>query len=177
MNAPIDLRELLLPLDWSNEQLETEARRVFFDDLAKCPPVTPVCTWLESKTLLIPPTEGAFRKIFGQSEGWTSYHHHKTGVLCPNRMKRARWIRPVLEMKVPKTNVYVNRHSMGPRNYSSSATGKRNRIFVTVGTGLLYFVSLVYTDYGLALSTAFEPDGQWLRRMLKKDGTAQLGPK
>jgi hypothetical protein len=104
------------------------------------------------------------------------YAHRKTGNLCPKRMRRAPWIRPVLEMKVLKTKVYVNRHSMQPREYGPAATGKRNRIFVTTGSDLLYFISLVYTEHGLALATAFEPDGQWLRQTLKSHGTSLLGP-
>lgn len=91
-------------------------------------------------------------------------------------MRRAQWIRPVLEMRVPKTRIYVNSHSMKPREHGSKARAEKKRLFIATGRGLLYFISLVYLDRGLALSTAFEPDGQWLREMLKKHGTQLLGP-
>ena len=45
------------------------------------------------------------------------------------------------------------------------ATLEKKRIFVTLDKGLSYFISLVYTEHGLALGTAFRPDGEWLRKM------------
>jgi hypothetical protein len=38
----------------------------------------------------------------------------------------------------------------------------------------IYFISLVYTEHGLALGTAFVPDGEWLRKM--KVQSTLLGP-
>ena len=176
MSTPIELHPLLLPADWTDEQFEAEARRIYFNDLVPNPHETPTCTWLEKKGLIISNSEGAFRKIFGKTEGWAGFSHKQTGELCRERMRRAPWIRPVLEMRVAKTKVYVNRHSMGPRDYNTTKVGKRNRIFITTGKELLYFISLVYTEHGLALATAFEPDGEWLRKKLKQDGTTLLGP-
>jgi hypothetical protein len=176
VSAAVELKSLLLPGDWPLAQLEAEARRIYFDDLVPNPPETPFCAWLERRGLIVANSEGGFQKIFGETTGWAGYAHRKTGRLCPERMRRAPWIRPVLEMKVPKTKIYVNRHSMQPREYGPAATGKRNRIFVTTGSDLLYFISLVYTEHGLALATAFEPDGQWLRETLKSHGTVLLGP-
>ena len=92
------------------------------------------------------------------------------------RLRRVRWIRPVLELRVPKTKIYVNSHSMKPREHGPRAHVEKKRLFITTGTGLLYFISLVYIEHGLALGTAFEPDGRWLREMLKKHGTVQLSP-
>jgi len=172
----VDLRTLLLPADWTPQQLEREARRVYFEDLVAHPPQTPDFPWLEKRTLIIAGTEGGFQKIFGETEGWASYSHRKTGRLDAERMQRVHWIRPVLEMRVPKTKIYVNHHSMKPRQHRLSVPGEKKRLFVTTGTGFLYFISLVYTEHALALGTAFEPDGQWLREMLKKPGTMLLGP-
>ncbi|MGA2871428.1 MAG: hypothetical protein ABSF34_19980, partial [Verrucomicrobiota bacterium] len=50
--TPVDLNTLLLPADWTPEQLETEARRIYFHDLAANPPVTPDFPWLEKRTLI-----------------------------------------------------------------------------------------------------------------------------
>lgn len=47
-------------------------------------------------------------------------------------------------------------------------------MFITIGKGLSYFLSLVYTQYGLALGTAFPPDGEWLRKM--QSSSTLLGP-
>ena len=176
MSEPPDLRTLLLPAEWTPGQLEAEARRVYFEDLVPNPPQTPNFPWLERRTLIIAGTDGGFQKIFGESVGWAGYSHRKTGRLDRGRLRRARWIRPVLEMRVPKTKIYVNSHSLKPREYGPRARVERKRLFITTGTGLLYFISLVYTEHGLALSTAFEPDGEWLRDMLKRHGTALLGP-
>ena len=180
MSAPVDLKSLQLPavddFAWTMDQLEMEARRIYFEDLVPNPPETPACAWLDRRGLIIPNSEGGFQKIFGETTGWAGYAHRKTGRLSEERMRRAPWIRPVLEMKVPKTMIYVNRHSMQPREYGPATTGKRNRIFVTTGSNLLYFISLVYTEHGLALATAFEPDGQWLRKTLKEQGATLLGP-
>ena len=172
----MDLKTLLLPADWSPEQLEVEARQVYFQDLVPKPPQTPDFPWLEKRTLIIAGTEGGFQKIFGKSAGWAGYSHRKTGELDVGRLRRVLWIRPVLEMRVPKTKIYVNSHSMKPREHGPRAHLEKKRLFITTGTGLLYFISLVYIEHGLALSTAFEPDGQWLREMLKKHGTVQLSP-
>lgn len=165
----------MLPVDWTPEQLEAEARRIYFEDLLPRPPQTPLYRWLENRRLIIRPTEGAFQKIFGKTANWSGFAHHKTGDLDPKRLRRAPWIRPVLEMRAPKTKIYVNSHSMRPREYTGRPSDERKRLFITTG-GLLYFISLVYIDEGLTLSTAFEPDGEWLRQMLKKHGTTLLGP-
>jgi len=176
VSEPVDLKTLLLPANWTPAQLEAEARRVYFQDLAVHPPETPPFPWLEKRTLIIAGTEGGFQKIFGETEGWAGYSHQKTGRLDLERMRRVRWIRPVLEMRVPKTKIYVNSHSMKPREYGPNARVEKKRLFITIATGLLYFISLVYTEHGLALGTAYAPDGQWLREMLKKHGTTLLGP-
>jgi hypothetical protein len=162
---PVDLNTLLLPADWTPEQLETEARRIYFDDLAANPPVTPDFPWMEKRTLIIAGTEGGFLKIFGKTTGWSQFQHRKTGELDPERLRRAPWIRPVLEMRVAKTKIYVNSHSMKPRQFGPKAIQEKKRIFVTLDRGLSYFISLVYTEHGLALGTAFPPDGEWLRKM------------
>ena len=49
--------------------------------------------------------------------------------------------------------------------FGPKATQAKKRIFVTLDKGLSYFISLVYTEHGLALGTAFPPDGEWLRKM------------
>jgi hypothetical protein len=162
---PVDLSALLLPATWTTEQLETEARRIYFDDLAANPPVTPDFPWMEKRTLIIAGTAGGFLKIFGKTTGWSQFQHQKTGELDPERLRPAPWIRPVLEMRVPKTKIYVNNHSMKPRQFGPKAAQEKKRIFVTLDKGLSYFISLVYTEHGLALGTAFPPDGQWLRKM------------
>ena len=161
----MDLNTLLLPANWTLEQLETEARRIYFEDLAANPPVTPDFPWLEKRTLIIAGTEGGFLKIYGKTTGWLQFQHRKTGELDPERLRRAPWIRPVLEMRVPKTKIYVNNLSMKPRQFGPKATQEKKRIFVTLDKGLSYFISLVYSDHGLALGTAFPPDGEWLRNM------------
>jgi hypothetical protein len=145
--------------------LETEARRIYFDDLAEHSPVTPDFGWFDQLTLIVPRTEGAFKKIFGKSEGWATYSHRKTGELDPLRLRRAAWIRPILELRVPKTEVYSNSHSMRPREYGPHARQEKKRVFITLGKGISYFISLVHTEHGLALGTAFVPDGEWLRKM------------
>jgi hypothetical protein len=162
---PVDLNALLLPDDWTLQQLETEARRIYFEDLAANPPVTPDFPWLEKRTLIIAGTEGGFLKIFGKTTGWSQFQNRKTGELDPERLRRAPWIRPVLEMRVPKTKIYVNNHSMKPRQFGPKATQEKKRIFVMLDKGLSFFISLVYTEHGLALGTAFQPDGEWLRKM------------
>lgn len=78
-------------------------------------------------------------------------------------------------MRAPKTKIYVNSHSMKPREHGARPPQEKKRLFITT-CGLLYFISLVYIEEGLTLSTAFEPDGQWLRQMLNKHGTTLLGP-
>lgn len=172
--APVDLKQLLLPAEWTLEQLETEARRIYFQDLAVNPPLTPEFKWLEKRTLIIAGTEGGFQKVFGKTTGWSQYHHEKTGVLDPERLRRASWIRPVLEMRVPKTKIYVNNHSMKPRQFGPKARQEKKRIFITLGKEVIFFISLVYTDHGLALGTAFPPDGEWVRKMQAE--SMLLGP-
>jgi len=41
VSEPVDLKTLLLPLDWPLEQLEAEARRVYFQNLVPNPPRRP----------------------------------------------------------------------------------------------------------------------------------------
>ena len=53
MNEPVDLQTLLLPADWTLEQLEAETRKVYFEDLSKNPPQTPEFSWLEKRTLIV----------------------------------------------------------------------------------------------------------------------------
>jgi hypothetical protein len=170
----VDLRSLLLPEDWTLEKLEAEARRIYFEDLAMNPPVTPTFSWLESRTLIINNTEGGFQKIFGETVGWASYRHQKTGKLDRERLRRVHWLRPVLEMRVAKTKIYVNRHSMKAREFGPKAGQEKKRLFITLSKEVSYFISLVYTDVGLALGTAFPPDGEWLRKTQRK--STCLGP-
>ncbi len=170
----MELSSLLLPADWTREQWEAEARRVYFEDLVPNPPQTPELPWLERRSLLITNTAGAFQKVFGKTEGWASYRHHRTGELDVERMRRVCWIRPVLEMRAPKTQVYVNYHSMKPREYGPRAEREKKRFFVTKGKGILYFVSLKYLENGLVLTTAFPPDGEWLRKTIRQ--STLLGP-
>lgn len=171
---PVDLTQLLLPAGWSSEQLEVEARKIYFEDLATNPPQIPEFKWLEKRTLIIAGTEGGFQKIFGETEDWWQHAHKRTGELDVERLRRVRWIRPVLEMRVPKTKIYVNNHSMKPRQFGPKARQEKKRIFITLGKEVAYFISLVYTDHGLALGTAFPPDGEWLREMQAK--STLLGP-
>jgi hypothetical protein len=170
----VDLTQILLPADWTLEQLEAEARRIYFKDLAVNPPQTPAFPWLEKRKLIVSATEGGFQKIFGKTTGWTQYQHKKTGELDPERLRRVMWIRPVLEMRVPKTKIWVNNHSMKARQYGPRAQQEKKRIFIALGKELSFFISLVYTEYGLALGTAFEPDGEWLRKM--QANSTLLGP-
>lgn len=171
------LPDLLLPDTLTDAELEAAARKIYFEELVPHPPVIPARPWLIPMRIVVAPTEGGFQKLFGKTDGWTGYAHRRTGELCRHRMRRAPWIKPVLELAVAKTKVYVNNHTLGPREFMPAQKPKKNRIFVTTGAHLLYFISLVYIDDGtLALATAFEPDGQWLRGMLKKHGTTCLGP-
>ena len=55
-----------------------------------------------------------------------------------------------------------------------TAARRQKRILVMLGKGLSYFISLVYTEHGLALGTAFLPDGEWLRKM--QASSTLLGP-
>ncbi len=170
----MELKQLLLPANWPLEQLEAEARKIYFEDLAANPPLTPECKWLEKRTLIIAGTEGGFQKVFGKTTGWSQYRHQKTGELDSERLRRAPWIRPVLEMRVPKTSIYVNNHSMKPRQFGPQARQEKKRIFITLGKEVIFFISLVYTEHGLALGTAFPPDGEWLRKM--QASSTLLGP-
>lgn len=173
-SPPVDLKQLLPPSDWSLAQLEAAARKIYFEDLAVNPPQTPGFSWLEKRTLIIAGTEGAFVKIFGKTTGWSQYQHQKTGELDPERLRRASWIRPVLELRAPKTRIYVNNHSMKPRERGPRTRQEKKRIFITLGKEVIYFISLVYTEHGLALGTAFPPDGEWLRKM--RASSTLLGP-
>ena len=174
MQPTVDLKQLLLSADWTLAELETAARKIYFEDLAANPPKTPKFHWLENRTLVIAGTEGGFQKVFGKTEGWQQFRHEKTGELDPERLRRAPWIRPVLEMRVPKTKIYVNNHSMKPRQYGSKSKPEKKRIFITLGKEVIYFISLVHPDHGLALGTAFPPDGEWLRKMQQQ--STLLGP-
>ena len=176
-----NLESLLLPSDWPLEQLEEAARRVYFEDLVPNPPKLAVLRGISDLPLEITNSEGAFQKIFGESEGWASYHHKKTGNLDTERLRRVQWIRPVLEMRAEKTKIYVNNHSMKPRAYGQQARKEKKRLYIVTQTGLLYFVSLKYlekdrVEKSLVLTTAFAPDGQWVREMPKKHGTTLLFP-
>jgi hypothetical protein len=171
-----DLLNLILPSSWPRGQLEAEARRIYFQDLVANPPQTPNHRCMESRRFIITNTEGAFKKIFGESEGWASYHHRKTGDLDPERLRRAPWIRPILELQVPKTKIYANNHSMGPREFGPKACSEKKRLFITTGKEVLYFISLKFIPDSLVLTTAFAPDGEWLRKTLRAHGTTFLGP-
>ena len=46
----------------------------------------------------------------------------------------------MLEMRVPKTMIYVNNHSMKSRQFGPKATQEKKRIFVTLDKGLSYFI-------------------------------------
>jgi hypothetical protein len=59
--------------------LETEARRIYFENLVPNPPQTPDFGWFDRLTLIVAPTEGGFQKIFGKTVGFASYSHRKTG--------------------------------------------------------------------------------------------------
>ncbi|MCL5098439.1 MAG: hypothetical protein M1608_13100 [Candidatus Omnitrophica bacterium] len=126
MSEPVELDKLVLPADWPLEQLEAEARKIYFDDLVTSPPQTPEFVWLEDRTLIVAGTEGGFQKVFGKTTGWSQYQHQKTGELALERLRRAPWIRLVLEMRVPKTKIYVNNHSMKPRQFGPNARRGRN---------------------------------------------------
>jgi hypothetical protein len=78
------------------------------------------------------------------------------------------WTRPILELRVPKTEIYVNNHSMKAREYGPRACQEKKRAFITLGKDVKYFISLVYTEFGLALATAFISGDQWLRDMKAK---------
>jgi hypothetical protein len=175
---PFDLNPLLLPADWTQEQLEAEAHRVYFEDLVPHPPQTPAFHWLEPLPLTIANAENGFKKVFHETTGWAQYHHNPTGRLDKERLRRVRWIRPILEMRVPKTKIYVNNHSMKPRQYGPRAEVERKRVFVTTAPGILFLISLVYTQPapGLALATAYPPNPKDLREMEKRHGTMFLGP-
>lgn len=164
----------MLPATWPLDQLEAEARKIYFEDLVANPPITPEFKWLEKRTLIIAGTEGGFQKVFGKTEGWSKFQHKKTGELDPERLRRAPWIRPVLELRAPKTMIYKNNHSMKPREYGSMARKESKRIFITLSKEVIFFISLVYTEHGLALGTAFPPDGAWLRKM--QAASTLLGP-
>jgi hypothetical protein len=65
----VDLNSLLLPPDWSLEQLETQARRVYFEELVPNPPVLAIIRGIENRPLEITNNESAFQHLFGESEG------------------------------------------------------------------------------------------------------------
>jgi hypothetical protein len=66
---------------------------------------------------------------------------------------------------VDKSKADSDKYFKNDRQFGPKATQEKKRIFVTLDKGLSYFISLVYTEHGLALGTAFPPDGQWLRKM------------
>jgi len=162
---PVDLNSLLLPTNWSPDQLAAEARRVYFQELVTNPPRLAVFPWLGGLPLEVTNTEG-----------WVSYHHQRTGELDPERLRRVNWIRPVLEMRAAKTKIYVNSHSMKPREFGPKARAERKRLYIVTQSSLLYFISLKYLEKSLVLTTAFPPTGRWLREMQQKHGTTLLGP-
>ena len=63
---------------------------------------------------------------------------------------------------------------MKPRQFGPMARQEKKRIFITLGKEVIFFISLVYTEHGLALGTAFPPDGEWLRKMQAE--STWLGP-
>lgn len=158
------------------EVLVKEARRVYFQELVPKPPVLAVIPGVSNLPLQITNSEGAFLHLFGESEGWASYHHRKTGELDPERLRRVNWIRPVLEMRAKGTKVYVNSHSMKPRAHRVGAKEEKKRLYVVTQTGLIYFISLKYLEKSLVLTTAFTPDGRWMRESIKKHGTVRVYP-
>lgn len=177
MSEPVDLNSIILPEDMPLVELEKEARRVYFEELVPNPPKlyeAGTMSGFQSLPLEITNSEGAFKKIFGESEGWASYHHSKTGQLDPARLRRVYWIRPVLETRVKKLAIYVNNHSMKPREYGARTKPEKKRLYVVTQTELLYFASLKYLESSMVLTTAFEPEGRWLRETLKKHGTSLL---
>lgn len=171
---PFDLNAALLPADMSGAALEDEARKIYFDDLVPNPPQTPAFAWLSQHVTTIANSEGGFRKIFGLSEKSGSGYHKTTG-LCRDRMRHVHWLRPIIEMRAPKTKVYVNNHTMGEWG---DKRPPRKRLFVTTGVGFEYLISQVYLEDGsLALSTAFPvKDFKWLRNTLKDRNTILMGP-
>ncbi len=172
----VELQQLLLPAEGQQDAIEREARRIYFEELVPSPPRLPDMKGLENLPLEITNSEGAFRHIFGQSKGWTSYCHSKTGDLDVERMRRIRWIRAVLELQAKGTRIYANYHSMKPREASNRPSEEKKRIYVVTQTGLLYFISLKYLPKSFVLTSAFEPEGRWVREMLKKHGTTMLWP-
>jgi hypothetical protein len=172
----VDLPGLLLPADWSLKEMEKEARRVYFEELVPNPPALAVVRGMDNLPLEVTGSEGSFRHLFGKSEGWASYHHSKTGELDVERMRRVHWIRPVLEMRAKGTRIYVNNHSMKPREYGTRDSAEKKRLYIVTQTGLIYFISLKYLEKSLVLTTAFEPDGRWARETVKKRGTTLLFP-
>ena len=177
MSEPVDLNSIILPAKMSLEELEKEARRVYFEELVPNPPKlyeAPAMRAFQNLPLEITNSEGAFKHLFGESEGWSSYHHSKTGRLDKERLRRVNWIRPVLETRVKKLAIYVNNHSMKPREYGTPSKPEKKRLYIVTQTGLLYFASLKYLNTSMVLTTAYEPDGKWLRETLKKHGTSLL---
>jgi hypothetical protein len=172
----VDLHKLLLPAEWKQDAVEQEARRIYFDELVPNPPALPCIKGLENLPLEITNSEGAFKHIFGESKGWASYSHSKTGALDVERMRRVRWIRAVLELEAKGTKIYVNYHSMNPREHGDRVADEKKRIYVVTQTGLLYFISLKYLPNSFVLTSAFEPEGRWVREMVKKHGTTLLWP-
>jgi hypothetical protein len=61
-----EFKGLLLPADWTTDELEAEARRIYFQDLVPNPPETPEFPGLEKQPLLVGGTEGSFQKVFGK---------------------------------------------------------------------------------------------------------------
>jgi hypothetical protein len=172
----VELPQLLLPANWQADALEKEARRVYFEELVPNAPILPEIKGMENLPLQITNSEGAFQHIFGESEGWTSYRHSKTGALDVERLRRVRWIRPVLELQAKGTKIYVNAHSMKPREHGQKLSDDRKRLYIVTQTGLLYFIGLKYLPKSFVLTTAFEPEGRWIRETIKKHRTTLLWP-
>jgi hypothetical protein len=172
----VELEELLLPAEWEPDAVEKEARRIYFEELVKNPPTLPGIKGMQNLPLEITNSEGAFRHIFGESKGWTSYQHSKTGALDLQRMRRIHWIRAVLELQAKGIKIYVNNHSMKPREYGYRSSVEKKRLYIVTQSGLLYFISLKYLAKSLVLTTALEPEGRWIREMVKRHGTTLLWP-
>lgn len=172
----VNLPDLLLSPNLTDQQLEAETRRIYFGELVPNPPVLPKISGMDHWSIEVTNSEGAFKHLFGESEGWTCYRHAKTGRLDRERMLRIKWIRAVLELQAKGTRIYVNNHSMGMREHGPRAPVEKKRFYIVTQTGILYFVGLKYLPNSLVLTTAFTPDGRWARETVKRHGTTLLWP-